>query len=74
MRKKGRSEITAICRTKEEEFVMTVLIVYCQNAYRELKKEGRVKYFNQIVDRAMNNYQEVQGPISKAKYPKLVWY
>jgi len=70
--KRRTSEVTAVCKTAEEEVTMTILIVYCQAAYRQLKKAGKNVTLQRIVDNAFEELQYCKASITTKKLARII--
>lgn len=53
----GRLDITAFPRTREEQNIMLVIIVYCQWHYRNQRKAGKKITVNTVMTAVKKEFQ-----------------
>ena len=78
MRKKLKSkvegaDVLAVCRTKEEQLIMLILIVYCQHFYRKFKREKKSIDIARIIAAARHCYHLFQMSQPAGEKSEVIW-
>lgn len=66
------SEVTAICKTAEEELAMTMIVIYCQAAYRKMKQAKKPITIQKIIDEALKDLRRRGANIPTTKLTRIL--